>query len=609
MTDSPVNAIATPPGASAGPHAAGIRWNLDHILAGADAARSALGEVLQRAKEFAEEYQTRVGTLAGDSLDRALDRLGAIRNDFSRIDQYADLRFAINSRDAETKDLMEANTRAREEIHNRLRFFDLEWQALPADIARERADDPAVSRFRHALERLTAYAPHMRSADEEAMLTAREAAAIAEWQKLFAENVDKIEVEFDGGRGPEPHTLDRLLAYSRHPKREVRFSAYELAYRELKPRVDVQAACYNAIVGDRLQMDRVRRFNNPMQATNLANDLPDSVVDALVDSVENHYHLAQRWFRIKAKLLGLPKLHLFDQYAPLGVPRAVDWEEAWDTFSAGTRRFSPEVEALLTSLVQDGRIDAEPRTGKRGGAFCAPVAWGQKPYILMNFTDDARSIETLAHEAGHALHFELVGRSQAPMSAFMGLAMAEVASTFHESVLVDYVLEHETDAEQRRLLTAGQIEGAFAVVFRQTMMTGYERKAYGLKAEGKALTADRLSDIWIDQNRRYYGDAVELPEDYRLGWSYIPHFIDTRFYTYAYSLAHLASMALYARYRDQGSGFIPRYLDLLAAGGSRTPQELLAGADIDITRPDWVEPSFAQIERMIDLAEESASTA
>jgi oligoendopeptidase F len=594
------------PAAAVGPHAAGVRWNLNHIFNGIDAARVGLDDVLSRAMAFESQYRGRVASLEGPALATAMQTLGDLRNDYSRVDQYTGLRYSIDSRDTDTKDMLDACAKSQEELQNRLRFFDLEWQSLAADVAAARAADNSVAPYRHALERLTAYAPHMRTEHEESMLAARETAAIDEWQKLFSENVDKIEVEFDGGKGIEKHTLDRLFAYSRHPQRDVRFKAYHQAYEQLAPRVDVQAACYNAIVGDRLQIDRIRGFNSPMQATNLANDLPDSVVDALIESVKKHYPLAQRWFHIKAGLLNLPKLHLFDQYAPLGTPREIEWEEAWSTFADGTRLFSSDVEGMLTPLVGEGRIDAEPRTGKRGGAFCAPVAWGTRPYILMNFTDDARSIETLAHEAGHALHFLLAGRDQPPVSARMGLAMAEVASTFHETVLVDYVLEHEQDVQQRRLLTAGSIEGAFATIFRQTMMTGYEQRAYALKASGKALTADRLSDIWFEENASYYGDAVELPTEYRCGWSYIPHFIDTRFYTYAYSFAHLVSMALYAKYREDGPGFIPRYLDLLSAGGSRTPQDLLAGAGIDITDPKWLEPSFAQIERMISLAEEAA---
>lgn len=599
-------AVETAPSVSTGPHASGIRWDLSRVYEDMDAARAVLRQSLKEAASFEEQYRGRVADLGPEELVAALDMLGRIQNDFLRVDQYTDLSFSIDSRDASIKDLMDACFKGREEIQNHTRFFDLEWQALPAGQAIALAQDDRLAPYRHYLEKLTAYAPHMRTESEEAMLTAREAAAVAEWQKLFDENIDKIEVEFDSGRVLEPHTLDRLLANSRNPDRSIRFAAYEIAFGELKPRADVQAACYNAIVGDRLQMDKIRGFASPMQQSNLANDIPDASVNVLIDSIEAKYGLAQRWFRAKAALLDLPKLHLYDQYAPLGKPRDVDFEAAWNTFVQGTQGFSSDVATLLDPFLGDCRLDAEPRTGKRGGAFCAPVAWGDQPYILMNFTDDVRSIETLAHEAGHALHFILTGRSQRPLSAGMGMAMAEVASTFHESVLVDYVLERETDPAQRRILMAGQIEGSFATVFRQTMMTRYEQRAYALKAEGRALTAERLSDFWIEENGKYYGDSVTIPDEYRFGWAYIPHFIHTRFYTYAYSFAHLASMALYARYREEGASFIPKYLDLLAAGGSQTPRQLLGNLGIDITKPEWVEPSFAQIERLIDAAERDA---
>jgi oligoendopeptidase F len=606
-SESIVNAVDTKQASAAGPHAAGVRWDLRRIFSDNGAAREALQQSLENAAAFERQHRDRVAGLSVSELASALEALGAVKNDFTRVDQYVDLRFSIDSRDVSTKDLMDACFKAREEIQNRTRFFDLEWQAIPRDRAQTMAAEDELSPYRHYLEKLTAYAPHMRTEAEESMLTARDAAAVAEWQKLFAENLDKIEVDFDSGKGTEPHTLDRLLANSRNPSREIRFAAYETAFAQLVPRADVQSACYNAIVGDRLQMDKIRHFESPMQPTNLANDLPDAAVEVLVDSIEARYPLAQRWFRAKARILGLPKLHLYDQYAPLGIPREIDFPTAWRTFAEGTTRFSPRVAAVLEPFLDQGRLDAEPRTGKRGGAFCAPVAWGDDPYILMNFTDDARSVETIAHEAGHGLHFILAGQAQRPLSAGMGLAIAEVASTFHEAVLLDYVLEREDDPQQRRLMTAGEIEGAFAVVFRQSMMTRYERRAYAMKAGGMALTAERLSEIWMEENGKYYGDAVELPDAYRLGWAYIPHFIDVRFYTYAYSFAHLASMALYARYREEGPSFIPKYLDILAAGGSQSPQQLLGRVGIDITQPDWVAPSFAEIERMIDVAEADAS--
>jgi oligoendopeptidase F len=584
-------------------NAEGIRWDLGRIYPSIEDARGTLTAVLGRAKEFEQQYRGIVASLDPAGLADALERLGVIQNEFMRVESYASLRFEADSRDTDTKDLLDRVALASQEFRNALRFFDLEWQALPADRATALANDEAVEPWRHYLEKLTDYAPHMKTEAEERMLVARETAAVSEWQKLFSESINTIEVEFDAGSGPQAVTLDRLLALQRHPDRAIRFASFEKAYEVLEPRVDVQAACYNAIVGDRLQMDRLRGFSNPMQATNLANDLPDEVVDTLVESITSNFPLARRWFTIKAKILGLPKLNLCDQYAPLGTPKAMDFSTAWADFVSSTRNFSPEVERQLSTFLDGNRIDAEPRIGKSGGAFCTPVAWGDEPFMLMNFTDDARSLETLAHEAGHGLQFILIGQRQKPLSGWMGLPMAEIASTFHETHIVNRQLEKESDPAQRRLMLAGRIEGSFATIFRQTTMVNYERRAYAMKADSQALTADRLSDIWFRENGRYYGDAVELPEAYRRGWSYVPHFIGTRFYTYAYAFAHLASLALYAKYREQGESFVQPYLDLLGAGGAESPQNLLAAVGIDITDPGWTAGAFKQIEDMIDAIE------
>jgi oligoendopeptidase F len=224
----------------------------------------------------------------------------------------------------------------------------------------------------------------------------------------------------------------------------------------------------------------------------------------------------------------------------------------------------------------------------------------------MNFTDRMDDVMTLAHELGHGMHFLLSASEQTALSAHTGLALAEIPSTFAELLTFDHTLAHEADSGTRRALVAERVEGSFATVFRQTVLTRYEQAAYGMRAEGAALTPDRLGAIWVEQNGRYYGDAVELPEGYRLGWSYIPHFISTRFYTYAYVFAHLATLALYAAYRDQGEAFAERYLHFLSAGGSASPRELLERLGLDLEDPDVWEPGFAEMERMVEAAEAGA---
>jgi oligoendopeptidase F len=366
----------------------------------------------------------------------------------------------------------------------------------------------------------------------------------------------------------------------------------------------VLAHIYDSLVADRLVLDRVRGYKQPRESRDLDNELPSAAVDVLLAAVERHHYLAHRWFRHKAKLLGLEKLALGDQYAPLGSTRAVAYEDAKSLVATALDDFSPRIGAVAHGLYRDNRIDAEPRSGKRGGAFCASIAQDALPYIMLNFTDQMDDVRTLAHEVGHAMQFQLAGERQTALSHHPPLALAEVPSTFAEMIVTERLLAAAGDDTQVRLgLLASSVETAFATVFRQTHMVRYEQGAYGLRADGKALMPDRLSDVWLETNRPYYGDAVELPAGYRFGWSYIPHFIHTRFYTYAYVFAHLASLALYARYREDSDAFVGPYLDFLSIGGAASPQEQLAGIGLDITRDDAWDAGFAEIERLIEMAE------
>ena len=261
---------------------------------------------------------------------------------------------------------------------------------------------------------------------------------------------------------------------------------------------------------------------------------------------------------------------------------------------------------IAEAFFTEQRVDAEPRAGKRGGAFCAPVAQDASPYVLLNYTDNMNDVLTIAHELGHGMHFQLSHRAQSPHSAHTGLALAEVPSTFAEFVAYDHLLANESDPGTRLSLTASRCEGNFATIFRQTVLARYEQRAYKLRAQSQALTVDRLGEIWIEQNARYYGDSMRLPEGYRLGWSYIPHFISTRFYTYAYVFAKLVALALYGIWREQGEAFVPRYLEFLAAGGSAAPADLLSVLGVDLGGAEIWDIAFAELERMIEAAEREA---
>jgi len=587
----------------AGPRAAGVHWDLSPLVAGAEEARRQLQEGLERARAFESRYRGALAEMDAPGLAEALAELAEIDNDLSRVSSYVNLRESVDVTSEENKDLSAAVDRALVEAGNALRFFDLEWIALPEERARELYDAPQVGRDRHYLMALRRFAPHTLSEPEERMLAERSPAAVSAWQTLFGRVTSTLEVPFDAGDGPEPHTIDRLLAHVRDPDRDLRRRALETLYDALGPHADTLAHSYDTLVGDRLAMDRLRSYASPMDPTHLRNELPGEVVDRMLDAVERHYPIAHRWFRFKAGILGLDRLELHDQYAPVGEFRSVDYPEARRLIDESFGRFSPRVLTIAGAFFDERRVDAEPRAGKRGGAFCAPVAQDASPYILLNFTDQMNDVMTLAHELGHGMHFTLASEQQTALSAGTGIALAEVPSTFAELLAFDHLMATENDPETRRALVSERVEGSFATVFRQTVLTRYEQRAYALRADGSTLTPDRLSEIWFEENAKYYGDSVLLPERYRLGWSYIPHFISTRFYTYAYVFAHLATLALYARYRERGEEFVGDYLAFLAAGGSMAPAELLGALGVDLDDPGVWEPGFEEMARMVEAAE------
>lgn len=598
--------MTTSPTSTDQPNAAGVHWDLAPLVADAATARAQMAEALTRSEAFAERYRGRVAALTGAEMAAALAELAAIDNALSRVGSYAHLRESTDVTDEDNRDLVTAIDQEMVRASNTLRFFDLEWLAVDDEAAAAIIAAPEVAADAHYLRAARRFAPYTLSEPEERMLAERSPAATSAWQSLFSQVVSTLEVPFDAGEGETPHTVDRLLAHVRNEDRDVRRRALETLYDGLEPHTPTLAHCYDTLVGDRLALDRLRGHGDPMNPTHLRNELDGEVVEAMMAAVERNYPLAQRWFRAKAGLLGLDRLELWDQYAPLGDARAVRYDECLGMIETAFGRFSPTIATIARGFFDERRVDAEPRAGKRGGAFCSSVAQDARPYVLMNYTDQMNDVMTLAHELGHGMHFTLSNGAQTALSAHTGLALAEVPSTFAELLTFDHLLETETDPQTRRALVCERVEGTFATVFRQTVLARYEQRAYATRAEGQTLTADRLSQIWRTQNEAYYGDSIALPEGYRRGWSYIPHFISTRFYTYAYVFAHLVTLALYARYRADGADFAPRYMGFLAAGGSDTPANLLRPLGVDLHDPAVWDAGFAEMRRMIDEAEATA---
>jgi oligoendopeptidase F len=582
--------------------AAGVRWNLDDLLPDAEAAHRAWDELLARARDFAERRRGTVGSVSPAELYALLSELDSLSEEIARARFYATAREHTEATDAEANDLATLARDRLADLESLLLFVDLEWLALDDAAADALLGAPELETYAHRLRVAREEKPYVLPEGEEQALNARRP-AISAWESLHGRELATLTVDFDGGEGSEPHTLDRLLSYVHHPDREIRLTALETLYETLAGVSDVQAACYDAIVGDRLSVDRLRGIPEPMEPTNRANELDGSVVEAMIAAVEENYPLARRWFVRKAPVLGLDKLELADQYAPVGSDRRVEWNEAVALVDDTLRDFSPRLSEIFLTCIDRGHVDAEPRPGKVGGAYCSSISKTVLPYVLMNYTDQLRDVITLAHEFGHVVHGTLSLERQPYRAYHTGLALAEVPSTFTQLLVVERLIEREDDPSTRAMLLADRAESAMASIFRQTMMSKFEQRAYGIRAEGKALTSDRLSGVWIEENERYYGDALGLPEGYRLGWSYIPHFIHVRFYTYAYAFAHLVAFSLLGRYREDREAFVPAWLELLGNGASRSPQDLLEPVGVDLREPETWALAFGEFDRCVVEAE------
>jgi oligoendopeptidase F len=585
-----------------------IRWDLTDLCSGADEARTEWTALVQRAQELASRYRGKIASLDAADFRALLDETDELEQELSRLQVYSYLRLSMAATEVEANDLMTFSRDRAAEIENALVFLGLEWIALDDAKAEEILSSPQIAPYEHKMRVEREEKPYVLSEAEEQALNARRP-TVSAWQALHDRHVSTLEVPFDAGEGEQPHTISQLLSYLYRPDRDIRLRAVTALYEGLAPRTDVLAAAYDALVGDRLSIDRLRGYANPMQPTNMNNELDDETVEAMMSATEEAYPIARKWLEAKAGLLGLDKLDLADQYAPIGDARAFPWPEAVDIVESSFGRFSPRLAEIFRSCIEAGHVDVLPRPGKAAGAYCTSVSKTILPYVLMNYTERLRDVSTLAHEFGHATHNVLALEHQTWRSHRCGIPMAEVPSTFAQAIADDYLLENEADLGTRAALAADRLENAFAAIYRQTVLARFEQRAYGLRSEGLSLASERLSELWIEENGKYYGDALEMPDGYALGWSYIPHFIHVRFYTYAYSFAQLVALLLYRRFREDPEAFAPKYLELLAAGGSASPADLVAPFGLDLRSTETWREAFAELDALREEAERLATQA
>jgi oligoendopeptidase F len=590
----------------------GVAWSLADLYDAVDDRRIAadLDAALKRAAAFEAAYRGKIdvpGGPAAELLATALLEMEGLCDQMDRPAVYAGLVHAAKTDDPRHGALLTHTREQRTLINKHLIFFDLEWVKVPDDAARALMQSPALARYSHFLEQKRAWRPHLLSEPEEKILDEKSVTGRAAFVRLFDETVAALKFPFEHSGSTEMLSMQQINAKLYDADRSVRQAAAAGWTRGLQENARLLTFIFNNLVLDHHSDCTLRKFASPMAPRHLANEISDAVVEALMTAAERHHAAVQHYYRLKGRLLGLEPLYDYDRYAPLFPDQpACDWPRARQIVQESYQAFSPRAGEIVREFFAKSWIDAELRPGKRGGAFSSSAVPSVHPYILMNFTDKLRDVMTLAHELGHGLH-QYLSRPVGYLQCDTPLTTAETASVFGEMLTFQRLQQIYTEPRTRLAMLCSKIEDGFATVFRQVVLTRFEQLLHGARREEGELTTERINELWLSANRPMHGDVVRLTDGYAWWWLYIGHFIHVPFYCYAYAFGELLVLALVQKYKQEGQAFVPKYLDLLAAGGSAAPHVLLARLGVDVTDPAFWELGLRLLGDMVAEAEELAA--
>ena len=578
-----------------------LTWNTTLLYPAPDSPEleADLGSFDQLAADFRRSYFEKVAGLDNTALLASIREYESLQNRMAKPFCYAHLLFAADSGNEVYRALSQRCSELGSRLSQQLLFFDLELMELDDDRFESFRTFPGTTGYLHFLEGIRKFRPHTLKENEERLLTRKDLTGVRAFTKLFDELSASFSyvMEVDGEQ--RDLTGEELLSLLHHTSPDVRFRAMTLFLERHGENGIVYNAVFNNMALDHGQEMELRRYRTPIQPTNIGNEIPDEAVEHLMSVTEANYGLAQEYFRIKAGMLKMETLRNCDIYAPVAeAERSYTFDEARDLVVDSYREYDPQFGDIVEAFFTERRVDVLPRTGKSGGAFAMGISPDLPPYLLLNYTGTLRDLATIAHEAGHGLHF-VISQKQSLLNYHAPLPLAETASVFGEMLLTRRLLDNETDPAVRRSLLCAKIEDIIATTFRQTVLTRFELRLHN-ERNGGLLSNDRIAEIWLEENGRLYGDSVEMIPAYRWGWSYISHFIHSRFYCYSYTFAELLVLALFQKYREDRESFKPGYHALLESGGALSPADTARLAGIDITDSGFWQKGYDVLAGLIE---------
>jgi oligoendopeptidase F len=583
-------------------------WDLSDLYPGRDseALQGDLARLAKEAKAFNERYRGKLGDLDGDAFGAAVAAYESMQETVGRIMSYAQLEYSGNVADAETGKFYQTMQERVTAISTDLIFFNLEINEMDDAVFEAKLADPAAAKYEPWLRESRAFRPHQLPEDMERLLHEKYVSGRGAWNRLFDETMASLRFPYDGKMLTSEETLHLL---SDHDS-AVREKAAKTLGGVLRQNARIFCLVTNTLAKEKEVDDKWRHYPRPPSARNLGNQVEDEVVDALVAAVKAAYpRLSHAYYQMKAEWFGKEQLDYWDRNAPLpdSEDKIIRWDEAKTIVLDAYGTFSPDLAAIGERFFDNAWIDAPVREGKAGGAFAHPTVPSAHPYLMLNYMGRPRDVMTLAHELGHGVHQVLAG-PQGALMAGTPLTLAETASVFGEMLTFRALLAREDDPKRRRSMLASKVEDMLNTVVRQIAFYDFELRVHTERREGE-LTEERLCDIWIDVQRESLGPALRFDDDYRYFWTYIPHFIHSPFYVYAYAFGDCLVNSLYAVYENADAGFADRYLDMLRAGGTKRHKELLAPFGLDASDPAFWDKGLGVVSGLIDELRDVSKTA
>ena len=581
------------------------RWSLQDLFKSADTPE--MEETFKKAEKMVTAFEKNRNVLKDNLSQEAflsiIKDLEALTRQLRLVNDYAELWFTEDTQNQQAQSLMARAEQFAAEQANKVIFFTLWWKSVSDETASRLMENSGD--YRYWLEEIRHFKPYTLSEAEEKIINIKDLTGFSSFIRLYDSITNRYSYKVTVEGEEKDLTRGELMSLVRRSDADLRASAYQSLYKKYGDEAPILGQIYQTVIRDwRNENINLRGYKTPISARNLGNDIPDDVVDTLLDVCKKNATVFQRFFKLKAKMLGVDSIKRYDVYAPVAESnKNYSFGMATELVLDSFQEFDPRFAQLAHKVFSSNHIDSEVRKGKRSGAFCATVAPDITPWVLLNYQGKADDMATLAHELGHAIH-SLLASDHSLFTQHSCLPLAETASTFGEMMLVDRLLSEESDEEVRRDLLFRQVDDSYATIMRQSFFAMFEKEAHEMTRQGASV--NELAEAYMKNLETQFGDSLTLADEFRWEWVSIPHFYHTPFYVYAYAFGQLLVLSLYKQYKEEGDSFKPRYINMLSTGGSKAPMQILDEAGMDVRKAAFWQGGFDLIDNMVTQLEDFA---